>query len=69
MAGLLKWPQATFISKLDIKNSKEAEIIREIDGGLQTLSIQLPAVITCDLRLNTPRFAKLPDIMKVTIHF
>lgn len=64
LAGMLKWPQATFISKLDIKNSNEAEIIREIDGGLQTLAIKLPAVITCDLRLNTPRFAKLPDIMK-----
>jgi len=64
LAGLLKWPQATFISKLDIKNDKEAEATREIDGGLQTLGVKLPAVITCDLRLNTPRFAKLPDISK-----
>jgi len=65
LAGLLGWPQATFISKLDVKNEKEAEITREIDGGLQTVKVRLPAVITCDLRLNTPRFAKLPDIMKV----
>lgn len=64
LAGLLGWPQATFISKLDVKNEKEAEITREIDGGLQTVKVRLPAVITCDLRLNTPRFAKLPDIMK-----
>jgi electron transfer flavoprotein beta subunit len=65
LAGLLQWPQATFISKLDVKNDKEAEITREIDGGLQTVSVKLPAIVTCDLRLNTPRFAKLPDIMKV----
>jgi len=64
LAGLLGWPQATFISKLNIKNEQEAEVTREIDGGLQTLGVKLPAVITTDLRLNTPRFAKLPDITK-----
>lgn len=65
LAGMMGWAQATFISKINIKNDKEAEIIKEIDGGLLTLGIKLPAVITCDLRLNTPRFAKLPDITKV----
>jgi len=64
LAGLLKWPQATFISKLNIKSSTEVEITREIDGGLQTILLRLPAVITCDLRLNEPRFATLPNIMK-----
>jgi electron transfer flavoprotein beta subunit len=63
LAGLLNWPQGTFISKFTLKDNK-AEIIREIDGGLQTLSFPLPAVVTCDLRLNEPRFATLPNIMK-----
>lgn len=69
LAGLTGWSQATFISKIDIKSDTEAEITKEIDGGLQTLAINLPGVITCDLRLNTPRFAKLPDIMKVKIFY
>eukprot|EP01017_Pseudomicrothorax_dubius_P005116 TRINITY_DN1120_c0_g1_i3.p1 TRINITY_DN1120_c0_g1~~TRINITY_DN1120_c0_g1_i3.p1 ORF type:complete len:254 (-),score=92.17 TRINITY_DN1120_c0_g1_i3:60-821(-) len=63
LAGLLGWPQATFASKVVI-NGNSAEVTREIDGGLQTLAFQLPGVITCDLRLNEPRFATLPNIMK-----
>ena len=63
LAALLGWPQATFASKLEIKNG-EAEVTREVDGGLMTVAVKLPAVVTTDLRLNTPRYAKLPDIMK-----
>ncbi len=63
VAALLDYPQATFVSEISIENG-EARVIREIDGGLQTLSITLPAVITTDLRLNEPRFASLPNIMK-----
>jgi len=63
LAGLLQWPQGTFISKLDIESNK-AVITREVDGGLETLSLELPAVITADLRLNEPRYASLPNIMK-----
>jgi len=63
LAGLLGWPQATFASKVEIK-SGEAEVTREVDGGLMTIAVKLPAVITTDLRLNEPRYAKLPDIMK-----
>ena len=63
LAALLGWPQATFASKLEIKNG-EAEVTREVDGGLMTIAVKLPAVITTDLRLNEPRYAKLPDIMK-----
>lgn len=63
LAGLLKWGQATFASKVEIKGDS-AEVTREIDGGLQTISVKLPAVITTDLRLNEPRYVKLPDIMK-----
>ena len=63
LAALLDWPQATFASKLDIADSK-ATVKREIDGGLETLSMPLPAVITTDLRLNEPRYATLPNIMK-----
>jgi len=63
LATLLDWPQATFASKLDIANG-EATVIREVDGGLMTVAVKLPAVITTDLRLNEPRYAKLPDIMK-----
>jgi len=63
LAGLLNYPQGTFISKLDISNNI-ATVIREIDGGLETLELQLPAVITTDLRLNEPRYPRLPDIMK-----
>lgn len=65
LAGLLRWPQATFASKLSIDPaSGRATITREVDGGLETLSCPLPAVVTADLRLNTPRYATLPNIMK-----
>jgi electron transfer flavoprotein beta subunit len=63
LAALMNRPQATFASKLEIKDGK-AEVTREVDGGLQTISVDLPAVITADLRLNEPRFASLPNIMK-----
>ena len=63
LAALLGWPQATFASKVVIDNG-EATVTREIDGGLETLKIKLPAVITTDLRLNEPRYATLPNIMK-----
>lgn len=63
LAGLLNWPQATFASKVEIAGS-EAHVTREVDGGLLTLAVNLPCVITTDLRLNEPRYAKLPDIMK-----
>jgi electron transfer flavoprotein beta subunit len=63
LAALLGWPQATFASKVVI-SSGEAHVTREIDGGLETLAIKLPAIITTDLRLNTPRYATLPNIMK-----
>jgi len=63
LAGLLDWPQGTFASKLQL-TADQVEVIREVDAGLQTLKLQLPAVITCDLRLNEPRFATLPNIMK-----
>jgi len=63
LAALLGWPQATFASKVEIGNG-EASVTREVDGGLMTIAVKLPAVITTDLRLNEPRYAKLPDIMK-----
>ena len=63
LAALADLPQATFASKLVIENN-QAVVTREIDGGLQTLALTLPAVVTTDLRLNEPRYAKLPDIMK-----
>ncbi|MDO1560053.1 electron transfer flavoprotein subunit beta/FixA family protein [Brevundimonas sp. 2R-24] len=63
LAALLGWPQATFASKLVVAGDS-AEVTREIDGGLQTLKVSLPAVVTTDLRLNTPRYASLPNIMK-----
>ncbi len=63
LASMLNWPQATFSSKVDLKE-KSMEIVREIDEGLETIEINLPAVVTCDLRLNQPRFASLPNIMK-----
>src|SRR5439155_6899307 len=63
LAALLDWPQATFASKLDIADGK-ATVKREIDGGLETLAMALPAVVTTDLRLNEPRYATLPNIMK-----
>ncbi len=63
LAALLDWPQATFASRVELKGDK-ADVTREVDGGLQTLSVALPAVITVDLRLNEPRYASLPNIMK-----
>ena len=64
-AGILNWPQATFASKLELNAAnKEATCEREIDGGLETVKFKLPAVVTADLRLNTPRYATLPNIMK-----
>lgn len=63
LAALLDWPQATFASEVKIQGDK-AEVTREVDGGLMTISVNLPAIITTDLRLNEPRYAKLPDIMK-----
>ncbi len=62
-AALMNWPQATFASKVTIADGK-AQVVREIDGGLETVSMALPLVITTDLRLNTPRYATLPNIMK-----
>jgi electron transfer flavoprotein beta subunit len=63
LAALLDWPQATFASKIEISGSN-ATVTREIDGGLETLEIALPAIITTDLRLNEPRYTTLPNIMK-----
>ncbi|MFM1880255.1 MAG: hypothetical protein RLZZ344_489 [Pseudomonadota bacterium] len=62
-AALAELPQATFASKLDIQGGR-AEVTREVDGGLQTISVLLPAVVTTDLRLNEPRYVTLPNIMK-----
>lgn len=79
LAALLGWPQATFASKAEgldseaekngipgiaVSDGKSAKVMREVDGGLETLEVPLPAVITVDLRLNTPRYASLPGIMK-----
>ncbi len=63
LAALLGWPQGTFASKLVLDGGKVA-VTREVDGGLQTLTLNLPAVVTTDLRLNEPRYASLPNIMK-----
>jgi electron transfer flavoprotein beta subunit len=63
LAALLDWPQATFASKVEIDGAT-AKVTREVDGGLQTLALDLPAVVTADLRLNEPRYASLPNIMK-----
>jgi len=63
LAELLGWPQATFASKVELADGK-ATVTREVDGGLETLSFALPAVVTADLRLNEPRYASLPGIMK-----
>jgi electron transfer flavoprotein beta subunit len=64
LAALLNWPQATFASKIEIEPGNKAKVTREVDGGLQTLDVDLPAVVTADLRLNEPRYASLPNIMK-----
>ncbi len=63
LAALLDWPQATFASKLEL-NDNQIKVIREIDGGLETLNVKLPCIVTTDLRLNEPRYASLPNIMK-----
>ncbi|MFZ6758316.1 electron transfer flavoprotein subunit beta/FixA family protein [Undibacterium sp. Ji50W] len=63
LAALLGWPQATFASKVTVADGK-ATVTREVDGGLETLSLTLPAIITTDLRLNEPRYVTLPNIMK-----
>ena len=63
LAALLGWSQGTFVSKLEIADGK-AEVTREVDGGLSVVSITLPAIVTVDLRLNEPRYASLPNIMK-----
>ncbi len=63
LAGLLGWAQGTFASKLVLTDG-EAEVTREIDGGLETIKLKLPAIVTTDLRLNEPRYASLPNIMK-----
>ncbi|GJG99857.1 electron transfer flavoprotein subunit beta/FixA family protein [Paraburkholderia terrae] len=63
LAALLDWPQATFASHIDI-NGDTATVTREVDGGLEVLSLRLPAIVTTDLRLNEPRYVTLPNIMK-----
>ena len=63
LAALLNWPQATFASKIEGKE-KSLEVTREVDEGLETIEVNTPSIITCDLRLNEPRYASLPNIMK-----
>ncbi|MSR14985.1 MAG: electron transfer flavoprotein subunit beta/FixA family protein [Gammaproteobacteria bacterium] len=63
LAGLLGWPQGTFAAKIDVGEGT-VEVKREVDGGLQTVALKLPAIVTADLRLNEPRYVKLPNIMK-----
>ena len=63
LAALLDWPQAVFASKVEVGEGT-AKVVREIDGGLETVEVRLPAIVTTDLRLNTPRYATLPNIMK-----
>ena len=63
LAALLNWPQATFASKIDVKD-KSLQVTREVDEGLETIEVNIPAIVTCDLRLNEPRYASLPNIMK-----
>jgi electron transfer flavoprotein beta subunit len=63
LAALAQWPQATFASKVDVTDG-HAQVTREVDGGLETLSLKLPAIVTTDLRLNEPRYVTLPNIMK-----
>lgn len=63
LAALLDWPQGTFASEVQLNNS-DISVVREVDGGLETVAMSLPAVVTTDLRLNEPRFASLPNIMK-----
>ncbi len=63
LAALLDWPQATFASQIEVKDNS-LQVTREIDEGLETLEVSIPAIVTCDLRLNEPRYASLPNIMK-----
>ena len=63
LAGLLGWSQATFASELEV-DGESAVVTREVDGGLQTIKVNMPAIVTVDLRLNEPRYASLPNIMK-----
>ena len=63
LSALLEWPQATFASKIDLED-KKLKVTREIDEGLETIEINTPAIVTCDLRLNEPRYASSPNIMK-----
>ncbi len=63
LAALLNWPQATFASKIEVKE-KSLVVTREVDEGLETIEVNVPAIVTCDLRLNEPRYASLPNIMK-----
>ena len=63
LAALLNWPQATFASKIEVKD-KTLEVTREVDEGLETIEVNIPSIVTCDLRLNEPRYASLPNIMK-----
>jgi len=63
VAALLGWPQGTFVSKIALADGR-VEVVREVDGGLETVRLQMPCVLTVDLRLNTPRYASLPNIMK-----
>ena len=63
LAAILNWPQATFASKIEVKE-KVLEVTREVDEGLETIEVSIPSIVTCDLRLNEPRYASLPNIMK-----
>ena len=63
LAALLNWPQATFASKIEFRE-KSLEVTREVDEGLETVEVNIPAIVTCDLRINEPRYASLPNIMK-----
>merc|ERR1712146_716966 len=65
LSGLLDWSQATFAYKIDLADDgKQLTVVREIDGGLETIDVKLPSVVSTDLRLNEPRYATLPNIMK-----
>ncbi len=65
IAALLDWPQATYASEVTVSDDKKnVTVTREVDAGLSTVEVDIPAVVTCDLRLNEPRYAKLPNIMK-----
>ncbi|NXS83362.1 ETFB protein, partial [Erpornis zantholeuca] len=64
LAAMLDWPQGTFASRVQLEDGGAVRVEREVDGGLETLRLRLPAVLTADLRLNEPRYATLPNIMK-----